>query len=73
MISITKKILIFVFAMIYCAISFAQQALFGGNEIVSPEINNDGTATFRLLAPNASSVQVKIGRASVRERVLRLV
>ena len=47
-----------VFAMIYCLTSFAQQALFGGNEIVSPQINNDGTVTFRLLAPNASQVQI---------------
>ena len=46
------------FAMIYCLTSFAQQALFGGNEIVSPQINNDGTVTFRLLAPNASQVQI---------------
>lgn len=36
----------------------AQQALFGGQQIVSPEINPDQSVTFRLNAPNASSVQV---------------
>lgn len=36
----------------------AQQALFGGQQIVSPEINPDKSVTFRLNAPNASSVQV---------------
>ena len=38
--------------------SFAQQALFGGQPIVSPEINDDNSVTFRLLAPNAESVIV---------------
>ena len=36
----------------------AQQALWGGNEIISPEINPDNSVTFRLFAPNAQSVQV---------------
>ncbi|MCF0179673.1 MAG: esterase [Bacteroidales bacterium] len=39
--------------------AFAQQALFGGGQqIVSPEINANGTVTFRLVAPKAVSVQV---------------
>lgn len=38
--------------------SFAQQALFGGQQIVSPEINDDNSVTFRLMAPNAESVIV---------------
>lgn len=37
---------------------FAQQALFGGQPIVSPEINDDNSVTFRLLAADASSVVV---------------
>ena len=42
-----------------CATSlWAQQALFGGSEIVSPEVNADGTVTFRLYAPKAVKVEV---------------
>jgi enterochelin esterase family protein len=37
---------------------FAQQALWGGQQIVSPEINADKTVTFRVQAPNADSVQI---------------
>jgi enterochelin esterase family protein len=52
----------------YCGIIFlllilpyglsAQQALFGGNNIVSPEINPDKTVTFRFVAPDAKEVKV---------------
>jgi len=38
--------------------SFAQQALFGGQPIVSPEINADNSVTFRVNAPEAKSVMV---------------
>ncbi len=36
----------------------AQQALFGGPGVKSPEINPDGTVTFRLVNPKAITVQV---------------
>jgi enterochelin esterase family protein len=36
----------------------AQQSLWGGQSIISPEINKDNTVTFRLFAPNAAKVQV---------------
>ena len=36
----------------------AQQALWGVPEIVSPQVNNDKTVTFRLKAPKAGHVQV---------------
>lgn len=36
----------------------AQQALWGGSQIVSPEINPDNTVTFRIAAPKAVRVQV---------------
>ena len=36
----------------------AQQALFGGQEITSPEINDDNSVTFRLMAPNAQEVKI---------------
>ena len=36
----------------------AQQALWSGSQIVSPQINEDNTVTFRLFAPSAQKVQV---------------
>jgi enterochelin esterase family protein len=44
--------------LLLCISSFAQQALWGGQNIISPEINSDNTVTFRLHAPNATKVQV---------------
>lgn len=38
--------------------SYAQQALWDGGEITSPEVNGDDSVTFRLHAPNASMVQL---------------
>ena len=38
--------------------AFAQQALWGGQRIVSPEINADNSVTFRFVAPKAIKVQV---------------
>ena len=39
-------------------VTFAQQALWGGAPVVSPEIHDDNTVTFRLKAPKAVKVQV---------------
>ena len=36
----------------------AQQNLFGGSPIISPEIHSDNTVTFRLLAPDAKVVKI---------------
>lgn len=36
----------------------AQQALWDGDEIVSPEVHEDGTITFRLFAPKAEEVKL---------------
>lgn len=36
----------------------AQEALFGGPPILSPEIHRNNSVTFRIYAPNADSVQV---------------
>lgn len=36
----------------------AQQALFGGQQIVSPEIHDDKSVTFRFSAPNADTVKI---------------
>jgi enterochelin esterase family protein len=38
--------------------AFAQQALWGGQNVVSPEIHADRTVTFRFLAPKAVQVQL---------------
>ena len=40
------------------AVCFAQQSLYGGQQIVSPEIHDDNTVTFRFQAPKAIRVQV---------------
>ena len=36
----------------------AQEALFGAQQITSPEVHENSTVTFRLFAPNAKAVQV---------------
>jgi enterochelin esterase family protein len=53
-----KKLIGFIATMLYCMTAFAQQALWGGSQIVSPEINSDNSVTFRLRAPKAVRVQV---------------
>lgn len=53
-----KKILTVVALLASVVLANAQQALFGGAQVVSPEINPDKSVTFRLNAPNATSVQV---------------
>lgn len=42
-------------ASLFCT---AQQSLFGGQQIVSPEVHEDNTVTFRFRAPKAVKVQV---------------
>jgi enterochelin esterase family protein len=50
------------FLVILCIVSFsaiyAQQALWGGTEIISPEINADNTVTFRFQAEKATEVKL---------------
>ncbi len=53
-----KKLLNIAFTMLLCVSVYAQQALWGGSPLVSPEINKDNTVTFRLYAPNAQKVEV---------------
>lgn len=38
--------------------AYAQEALFGGLQIISPEIRENNAVTFRFLAPKADSVQI---------------
>lgn len=37
---------------------YAQQALWGGQQIISPEVNDDKTVTFRFNAPSADTVVI---------------
>lgn len=51
--------MLFITAAVFLYLSaFAQQALFGGQEIVSPEIHSDNTVTFHLQAPEANKVEI---------------
>ena len=52
-----KKLTILAAGLLMCVMTFAQQALWGGAPVVSPEINNN-TVTFRLKAPKAVKVQI---------------
>lgn len=45
---IMKKFTLLFTLLLMCAMSFAQQALWGGAPVVSPEIHDDNTVTFRL-------------------------
>jgi len=53
-----KKILILISTFLLSFGSQAQQALFGGQDIISPEIHPDRTVTFRLQAPQAMKVEI---------------
>jgi enterochelin esterase family protein len=44
--------------MLFTATTFAQQALWGGQDIISPEIHSNKTVTFRLNAPLANKVEI---------------
>ena len=52
-----KQILLCVFTL-FSLISFAQEVNFKPNEIISPEVKTDKTVVFRLLAPNATKVEI---------------
>ena len=54
-----KKTLILACAAAILSVSaMAQQALFNTQDLTSPEVNSDGTVTFRLSAPKASKVEL---------------
>ena len=53
-----KRILVLSVGLLLGLVAFAQQALWGGAPLVSPEIHGDHTVTFRLKAPKAVKVQV---------------
>ncbi len=46
-------------ALLFVVLSLhAQEALFGGQEISSPEIHTDNSVTFRFMAPKATTVEL---------------
>lgn len=53
-----KKFTSLAVLLLLCTFSYAQQALWGGAPVVSPEIHENNTVTFRLKAPKAVKVQV---------------
>ncbi len=53
-----KNIFTFLTIILFCVKGFAQQALWSGQAIVSPEIHADNSVTFRLYAPQATTVQI---------------
>lgn len=53
-----KRFLFLSAMLLVCAMIFAQQALWGGAPVVSPEVHDNNTVTFRLKAPKAVKVQV---------------
>ncbi|KAA6326133.1 Carbohydrate acetyl esterase/feruloyl esterase [termite gut metagenome] len=55
---IMNRLFVFAFSVLACTISFAQQALWGGQNSTSPEIHDNNTVTFRLKAPKAVKVEL---------------
>ncbi|KAA6308311.1 Carbohydrate acetyl esterase/feruloyl esterase, partial [termite gut metagenome] len=53
-----NRFFIFTFLTLLCTVSFAQQALGRGQDIISPEIHDNNTVTFRLKAPKAVKVEI---------------
>lgn len=53
-----KTLFLLVISIILCTNLFSQQALWGGSEVVSPEVHGNNTVTFRLHAPNAKDVKI---------------
>ena len=50
-----KRISILSALLLMCAMTFAQQALWGGAPVVSPEIHDNNTVTFRESRKGASN------------------
>lgn len=53
-----KRLFILAIFLLVCSAVPAQQALWNQQNVVSPDIHSDHTVTFRVLAPEASTVQV---------------
>lgn len=53
-----KKTTLLTLLLLISTTLFAQQSLWGGQQVISPEINPDNSVTFRFVAPKAIKVQV---------------
>lgn len=53
-----KKTFLLTICLFVAALSFAQEALGDRSNIISPEVHSDNTITFRLMAPNATTVKI---------------
>lgn len=53
-----KKIFTLAAALMLTTAAFAQEAIWGVNSLISPEVHPDNTVTFRFKAPKAVRVQV---------------
>lgn len=53
-----KRLTILAVGLLMCAITFAQQALWGQMAVISPEIHGNNTVTFRIKVPKAVKVQI---------------
>lgn len=53
-----QLLFMFMFGAFLSSPALAQQSLFGGEEIISPEIYDDNSVTFRLNAPDAEEVKL---------------
>ena len=53
-----KRLSLLAITLLMCTLASAQEALWGGAPVVSPEIHDNNTVTFRLKAPKAVRVQV---------------
>lgn len=53
-----KYISVLILFLIVCFVTFGQEALWQEQKIISPEVHNDNSVTFRLKAPNAQRVQI---------------
>ncbi len=53
-----KKFVLSLLALAAIGSADAQEALWGGQQIISPEVRADGTVTFRFIAPAADKVEI---------------
>lgn len=54
----TTRASIFISLLMFSVSGFAQQALWGMPQIISPEVKSDKSVTFRFLAPEAQVVEI---------------
>lgn len=53
-----KRAILLLFILFSMHNLFSQQALWQGGDVISPDVHENKTVTFRLLAPNATKVQI---------------